>query len=185
MGNVFTQTGCAICGSRERERRRVCAVRICLSSKKRPDLDAQDALLSEPPVREAFLGMLTVPTLTDTLCAAYVCMLPASPRPCPPCMLTSSHFLSRYNNSHVSGDSQPLDGLSLKIGMDQTNTFAKEGLPGRAFFYRPMFGRTRRHYARADDSAGLPRLSVVLFAVTACFAEFKHHVGSVSLPSWF
>ena len=46
-----------------RERRRVCAVRICLSSKKRPDLDAQDALLSEPPVREAFLGMLTVPTL--------------------------------------------------------------------------------------------------------------------------
>ena len=49
-----------------------------LELQKKPDLDAQDALLSEPPVCEAFLGMLTVPTLADTLCAAYVCMLPAS-----------------------------------------------------------------------------------------------------------
>ena len=50
--------------------------------------------------------------------------------------------------------------VSLKIEMDKTNTFAKEGLPGRAFFYRPMFGRNRHHHARADDSAGLPRLSL-------------------------
>ena len=48
-----------------------------------------------------------------------------------------------------------------------------------------MFGRNRHHHARADDSAGLsPSLSVVFLALTACFAEFKHHVGSVLLPSW-
>ena len=64
-----------------------------------------------------------------------------------------------------SGDSQSLDRLSLKMERDQTNTFAK-GLPGSAFSHRTMFGRSRHHHARADDSAGLPRLFLWSFLLS-------------------
>ena len=37
-----------------------------------PSVAPEDALLSELPVREAFLGMLTVQNPNNTLCAAYV-----------------------------------------------------------------------------------------------------------------
>ena len=164
-----------------RERRRVCAVRICLSSKKSPILMLK--MLCCPNLQ--FSRDVDCPDPGGHIVRSIRLYVAGFPRPCPPCMLTSSHFLNKYNSNNVSSDSQSLNKLSLKIKRGQTNTFAKEGLPGRAFFYRPMFCRNRHHHARADDSAGLPRLSVVLIAVTACIAEFKHHVGSVLLPSWF
>ena len=95
-----------------------------------------------------------------------------------PCVLTSSHFFCWNNNSDVSGDSQSLDRLSLKMERDQTNTFAK-GLPGSAFF-------PQDHVRSQPPTTSLTPKKVQASNVSFCgpflLSRLKHNVGSVLLP---